>query len=164
MEIVTYNFQFGLGQDGRIDLERIAGEVNGTDIIVLQEIDYHRPRSDDVDQAAKLGGLLNEYHWVYGSDFDVNASLPQPDVRIKNIRRQFGNMVLSKNPILSTRLVPLPKSNLYNLHVGVLEAVVGLQQGGALRIYNTHLCATSQRDRVAQIIAMRDIIRRTPIA
>ena len=28
MKIVTYNIQFGLGKDGRFDLERIAGEVS----------------------------------------------------------------------------------------------------------------------------------------
>ncbi len=29
MKFVTYNIQFGLGKDGRFDLERIAGEVDG---------------------------------------------------------------------------------------------------------------------------------------
>jgi len=37
-----------------------------------------------------------------------------------------------------------------------------LPKSGALRIYNTHLGARSQRDRVEQIIFMRDIIRRAP--
>ncbi len=38
MNFVTYNIQFGLGKDGRFDLERIAGEVDGADVIALQEV------------------------------------------------------------------------------------------------------------------------------
>ncbi len=74
-------------------------------------------------------------------------------------------MILSKTPILSTRLFPLPKSALrqrHNMVVGVFEGVVELQQDGALRIYNAHLGARSQLDRVAQIISIRDTIRRAP--
>ncbi len=74
-------------------------------------------------------------------------------------------MILSKTPILSTRLFPLPKSALrqrHNMVVGVFEGVVKLQRDGALRIYNAHLGARSQHDRVAQIISIRDTIRRAP--
>ena len=74
-------------------------------------------------------------------------------------------MILSKTPILSTRLFPLPKSALrqrHNMVVGVFEGVVKLQRDGALRIYNAHLGARSQHDRGAQIISIRDTIRRAP--
>ncbi len=165
MKIVSYNIQFGLGKDGCFDLKRIAGEVDGADVIALQEVERHWPRSGDVDQAAQLGELLNQYYWVYGPYFDVDASTAEVDGSIKNRRRQFGNMVLSKTPILSTRLFPLPKLDLgpvHNMVVGVLEAVVTSPQGDALRIYNTHLSATSQRERVEQILSLRDIIRRVP--
>ena len=129
MKIVTYNVQFGLGRDGRFDLERIAREVDGADIIALQEVERNWRRSGNVDQPAQLGQFLNKYHWVYGPYFDVDASKSQPDGTIKNIRRQFGNMILSKTPILSTRLFPLPKSALrqrHNMVVGVFEGVVKL--------------------------------------
>ena len=165
MKIVTYNIQFGLGKDGRFDLERIASEVDGADVIALQEVERHWRRSDNVDQPAQLGKILNKYYWVYGPYFDVDASQPQPDGTIKNVRRQFGNMILSKTPIVSTRLFPLPKSALrqhHNMVAGVLEGVVKLQRDGALRIYNAHLGARSRRDRVAQILSIRDAIRRAP--
>ncbi len=165
MKIVTYNIQFGLGKDGRYDLERCASEVDGADIIALQEVERHWKRSGNVDQPARLGQILNRYYWAYGPYFDVDASTPQPDGRIENMRRQFGNMILSKTPILSTRLFPLPKSALrqrHNMVVGVFEGVVKLQRDGALRIYNAHLGARSQHDRVAQIISIRDTIRRAP--
>lgn len=165
MKIVTYNIQFGFGKDGRYDLERIASEVDGADIIALQEVERNWQRSGNVDQPAQLGKILNNYYWAYGPYFDVDASKSQPDGRIKNFRRQFGNMILSKTPILSTRVFPLPKSALrqrHNMVVGVFEGVVKLQQDGALRIYNAHLGARSQHDRVAQIISIRKTIRRAP--
>ena len=165
MKIVTYNIQFGLGKDGRFDPERIASEVDGADVIALQEVERHWKRSGNVDQPARLGRILNRYYWAYGPYFDVDASKLQPDGSIENVRRQFGNMILSKTPILSTRLFPLPKSALrqrHNMVAGVFEGVVELQQDGALRIYNAHLGARSQRDRVAQITSIRDTIRRAP--
>ena len=165
LKIVTYNIQFGLGKDGRFDLERIAGEVDGADIIALQEVERYWQRSGNVDQPARLGQILDRYHWVYGPSFDVDASTPRPDGGIENVRRQFGNMILSKTPILSTRLFPLPKSALrhcHNMVVGVLEGVVELPHDGALRIYNAHLGARSQHDRVMQIITIRGTIRRAP--
>ena len=165
MKVVTYNIQFGLGKDGRFDLERVAGEVDGADIIALQEVERHWNRSGNVDQPVLLGRMLNKYYWAYGPYFDVDASKPQPDGRINNVRRQFGNMILSKTPIQSTRLFPMPKSALrqrHNMVAGVFEGVVNLQHDGALRIYNAHLGAPSQHDRVKQIISIRDTIRRAP--
>ncbi len=165
MKIVTYNIQFGLGRDGRFDLERVAGEVEGADIIALQEVERNWHRSGNGDQPAQIGEILDKYYWVYGPYFDVDASRPLPDGRIENARRQFGNMILSKTPILSTRLFPLPKSALrqrHNMVAGVFEGVVELQSDGALRIYNAHLGARSQHDRVAQIISIRDTVRRAP--
>ena len=165
MKIVTYNIQFGLGKDGRFDLERVASEVDGADVIALQEVERYWKRSGNVDQVVQLGQILSRYYWAYGPYFDVDASIPQPDGSIENVRRQFGNMILSKTPILSTRLFPLPKSALrqrHNMVVGVFEGVVKLQQDGALRIYNAHLGARSQHDRVAQILSIRDTIRRAP--
>lgn len=165
MKIVTYNIQFGLGKDGCFNLERIASEVDGADVIALQEVERHWQRSGNADQPVQLGQILNNYYWAYGPYFDVDASTSQPGGRIKNVRRQFGNMILSKTPILSTRLFPLPKSALrhrHNMVVGVFEGVVRLQEDGALRIYNAHLGATSRHDRVSQIISIRDTIRRAP--
>ncbi|MHA1523220.1 MAG: endonuclease/exonuclease/phosphatase family protein [Alphaproteobacteria bacterium] len=165
MKIVTYNIQFGLGKGGAFDLERVASEVDGADIIALQEVERYWQRSGNVDQPAVLAKILDRYYWAYGPYFDVDASTPQPDGTIENVRRQFGNMILSKTPILSTRLFPLPKSALrqrHNMVVGVFEGVVKLRQDGALRIYNAHLGARSQHDRVSQILSIRDTIRRAP--
>jgi len=165
MKIVTYNIQFGLGKDNRFDLQRVANEVEGADIIALQEVERYWQRSGNTDQPAQLAQLLNKYYWAYGPYFDVDASKAEDDGSITNVRRQFGNMILSKTPIISTRLFPLPKTALrhrHNMVVGVFEGVVQLPNDAALRIYNAHLGARSQHDRVVQIHAIRKIIRNAP--
>lgn len=165
MKIVTYNIQFGLGKDGHFDLERIAGEVDGADIIALQEVERNWQRSGATDQPEKLARLLDRYYWVYGPFFDVDSSHREPDGKVINIRRQFGNMILSKTPIISTRLFPLPKSIINdqrNMVVGMLEGVVDFPGGAALRIYNAHLSAKSAEDRIAQIHTIRKVIARAP--
>ncbi len=165
MKVVTYNIQFGLGKDGRNDLQRIAGAVEGADIIALQEVERNWERSGNVDQPGVLASYLPEFYWVYGPYFDVDASRKNPDRTIGNARRQFGNMVLSKTPILSTRLFPLPKSATVkqrNMAVGMLETVVCQGGGKALRVYNTHLSAKSAQDRLTQIQRIRDTIARAP--
>jgi len=154
MKIVTYNIQFGLGKDGRFNLERIANEVCGADIIALQEVERNWQRSGMVDQPKILAQLLDQYYWVYGPFFDVDASRTGADGQVINIRRQFGNMILSKTPIISTRQFPLPKSSINdqrNMVVGMLEGIVELPGGKAMRIYNAHLSAKSVKDRIAQI-------------
>ncbi len=165
MKAVTYNIQFGLGKDAHNDLQRIAGAVEGADIIALQEVERNWDRSGNVDQPQILASYLPDFYWVYGPYFDVDVSQKSPDGSIKNARRQFGNMVLSKNPILSTRLFPLPKSATIkqrNMAVGMLETVICRGGGKALRIYNTHLSAKSQKDRMIQIQRMRDTIAQAP--
>jgi len=165
VKIVTYNIQFGLGKDEQFDLERIAREVDGADIIALQEVERNWQRSGMVDQPKVLAQLLDQYYWVYGPFFDVDASRRESNGRVINIRRQFGNMILSKTPIISTRLFPLPKSIINdqrNMVVGMLEGVVEMPGGKALRIYNTHLSAKSANDRIAQIHTMRAIIASAP--
>ena len=165
MKIVTYNIQFGLGKDGRNDLGRIAREVRGADIIALQEVERNWQHSGFVDQPKVLSDLLKQYYWVYGPYFDVDASQKNIDGTIANVRRQFGNMILSKTPILSTRLFPLPKTIITdqrNMVMGMLEGVVGLGKGQALRVYNTHLSAKSASDRIAQIHCIRKVIAQAP--
>jgi len=109
--------------------------------------------------------VVPKYYWAYGPYFDVDASISEPGSRIKNVRCQFGNMILSKTPILTIRLFPLPKSDLrdtHNMVVGVFEGVVKLQHDGALRIFNANLGARSRGDRIAQIKSIRETIRNAP--
>jgi endonuclease/exonuclease/phosphatase family metal-dependent hydrolase len=107
--IATYNIQYTLGRDGRYDLERIVREIGAADVIGLQEVETHNPRSGDIDQAAAIAALLPEHHYVFGPGVDVDASHRDGEGRLVRRRRQFGNMLLSRFPILWSKNHLLPK-------------------------------------------------------
>jgi len=153
MKIVTYNIRFGLGLDHCYNLERIATEIDGADIIGLQEVERFWRRSGMVDQPQVLGDLLSEYYWAYCPAFDVDASTTNEDGSVLNRRRQFGPMLLSRWPILSARTLifpQLPANELISMATGALECVVDTSCG-PLRVYSLHLSAYSPRERLLQI-------------
>ena len=108
MRLASYNIQYSKGQDGVYAIERIADVVSSRDIICLQEVECHVERSGNIDQAQRLAEMMPMHHWVYGPAVDVDGSTVSGG-RIVRRRRTFGNMVLSRWPILSTRTHVLPK-------------------------------------------------------
>ena len=159
MKIVTYNIRFGLGTDQCCNLERIAAEVEGADIIGLQEVERYWRRSGMVDQPQLLGELLKGYYWAYCPAFDVDASTKSGDGSVLNRRRQFGPMVLSRWPIRSSRTLvfpQLPASELISMVTGALECVIETPLG-PLRVYSLHLSALSPRERILQIDALLEM-------
>jgi endonuclease/exonuclease/phosphatase family metal-dependent hydrolase len=165
MKVVTYNIQFGLGKDNRYDLARVASEVEDADIIALQEVDCHWQRSGCVDSPAVLASHLPEHHWVFGPNLDMDASYRDHAGRLVNRRRQFGTMILSRLPIVSSRNHPLPKYGTLTQHSiqqGALEAVIMTERAGPVRIYSTHLSHLSTATRMPQVEALLDIHARAP--
>ena len=157
MKVVSYNIQYGKGKDGHFDLSRIAAEVEGADLIALQEVERFWARSGMVDQAARLGELLPDYYWVYGAGVDLSVS--QHGAGIDNRRRQFGNMVMAKSPITMSRNHLLPKyssTGPMSLQRNALECVVdtGL---GPIRVYSVHLTHLSAFTRAPQIERLLEI-------
>ena len=165
MKFVTYNIQYGLGKDNRYDLARIAREVENADVIALQEVERHWQRSGCVDAPAVLGSHLPEHHWVYGANLDMDASYRDAAGRLVNRRRQFGTMILSRSPIVSSRNHLLPKYGTLTQHSiqqGALEAVIVTQHAGPVRVYSVHLSHLSLAARMPQIDALLDIHARAP--
>ena len=164
MRLVTYNIQYGLGQDGRYDLARIAAEVAEADVIALQEVDRFWQRSGMVDAPAELGRHLPGHHWVFGANLDMDADVRDAEGRVVHRRRQFGTMILSRSPILSSRNHLLPKYGTLTQHSiqqGTLEAVIEAPFG-PLRVYSVHLSHLDAATRLPQVAALLDIHRRAP--
>lgn len=164
MKFVTYNIQYGLGQDNRTDLGRIADAVRSSEIICLQEVERFWKRSGAQDQVATLADALPDHHWVYAANLDVDASFRDETGRLINRRRQFGNMILSKHPILSSRNMPLPKRALIHQHSiqqGLLETVID-HPDGPLRVYTTHLSHLCPQTRLPQVEAILKFIAAAP--
>ncbi|NKB62789.1 MAG: hydrolase [Gammaproteobacteria bacterium] len=156
MKLVSYNIQYGKGQDNIVDIERIVGEIQGADVIALQEVDRFWPRTGMVDQVQQITERLPEYYWVYGAGVDLHCSQSPPH---ENRRRQFGNMILSRYPIESSRHHLLPKLGSIgplSIQRSAIEASIK-PCSYKLRIYSVHLTHLSSQTRIPQIERLFDI-------
>lgn len=163
MKLVSYNIQYGFGSDGRYDLARCAKVVAGADIIALQEVERHWLRSNEDDQPELLSRLLPGYHWVYGPAFDMDAST-RHEGRIVNRRRQFGTMILSKLPIVWSRLHALPLRRAMrplNTRNAALECMIRTH-AGPVRFLSLHLAHIAAEERLEQIDHLLAEHRRAP--
>ena len=153
MRFVSYNIRYSQGGDDKFDLERIADAVRGADVIALQEVVRNMPTVPDEDQPAGLSELLPDYYWVYGPSTDLDASERDAQGHVVNKRMQFGDMLLSKYKILSSRLLLLPRVRSYEVNLiqqGVLEGIIDFPSG-PLRVYSIHLNHLSSRQRMGEI-------------
>ncbi len=163
MQFVSYNIQFGRGKDKRFDLPRIAAEVSGADVIALQEVERFWQRSGNVDQVAELVELFTDYHWVYGPGVDLHIDGEHTGAQHPK-RRQFGNLLLSRKPILSSRHHLLPKyasTGPLSLQRSAVEAVIQTSIG-ALRVYSLHLTHLTAATRIPQIETLLRIHQQAP--
>lgn len=152
MRVVSYNIQWGMGRDRRIDLSRIADTVATADIVALQEVERNWRDQEFPDQTLRLAELLPEYNWVYGAAVNLHGGT--------GIRRQIGNMILSRLPIESTRTLPLPSRPVkghVNDQQAMIEAVIG-----DLRVYNTHLNYLGEDQRLKQAARALSFIAEAP--
>ena len=153
LTVATYNIAHAAGIDGRLDLERIAAEIErgGAEIVGLQEVDRHwSERSQFVDQAQWLADRLG-MQVVYGANLDLDP--PAPD----RPRRQYGTAILSSHPILWSRNTHLPRPE-NGEQRGLLEAGIDVD-GVRIRVANTHLQHTSAVERRAQTERIVELLR-----
>jgi endonuclease/exonuclease/phosphatase family metal-dependent hydrolase len=165
LKLVSYNIQYGRGRDGVFDLERIAAAIAGADVIALQEVERYWQRSGMRDQPGEIADLLGDYHWTYGAGVDVDASTRDAQGRLHNRRRQFGNMLLSRKPILSSRNHLLPKyASLGPMSIQrcALEGVMETRSG-LLRTYSVHLTHLCAETRMPQLERLLDIHRQARV-
>ncbi|MFK0687884.1 endonuclease/exonuclease/phosphatase family protein [Mesorhizobium sp. IMUNJ 23033] len=163
MKLVSYNIQYGFGGDGRYDLARCAKIVAGADIIALQEVERHWQRTNEDDQPELLSRLLPGYHWVYGPAFDMDAS-QERDGRMVTRRRQFGTMLLSRLPIVWSRLHTLPLRRTLrplNTRNAALECMIRTP-AGPVRFLSLHLAHIAAEERLEQIDYLLNEHRRAP--
>ncbi|OCA85726.1 hypothetical protein A8F94_12690 [Bacillus sp. FJAT-27225] len=131
--VVTFNIHHGIGVDKELDLGRIASLLKSldADIIGLNEVDrFFSERSAFQDQAKYLAKEL-QYDHVFG-----------PAVTMEgldgNEKRQFGNALLTRLPIIE------PKNYPFDFLPKVIEdralLEVALKTGDqTLKVFVTHL-------------------------
>jgi endonuclease/exonuclease/phosphatase family metal-dependent hydrolase len=156
IRIVTWNIQCGLGADGVRDLDRIASTIRAladADVICLQEVARHDPELDDgagADQVAALKARFFQHEVFFGAALDRAGSTPSH-------RRQFGNMILSRLPVLDVATYPLPRPaepGVKHMRRVAIEAVIAARSG-PLRVTTAHLEFFAGGQRAAQAEALR---------
>ncbi len=157
MKLITWNLQWGRGIDGRVELARIVAHARSMadfDVLNVQEIADNFPGlegNDDADQFAQLAALLPGYTAIPGYGVDLQGT----DGR----RRRFGNMILTRLPVLSVRRHALPwpadpgKESMPRV---AIEATLRLPMG-PVRVTTTHLEYYSPVQRAAQAARLREL-------
>jgi endonuclease/exonuclease/phosphatase family metal-dependent hydrolase len=159
MILITWNVQWCRGVDLAVDPARIVAEAKRLadfDVLCLQEIadNYPDPRlggSSGEDQFARLAELLPGFAAVAG----VAVDQPADGWR----RRRFGNLILSRLPVLQVyrHLLPYPcDPGVPGMPRIAVEAIVRAP-GGDVRVITTHLEYYSDAQRMAQAEALRTI-------
>ncbi len=159
IKLASYNIQYGVGKDHRLDLNRIAAELGHADLIALQEVEVGNPLRGMRDQPEELANILGHQHCVYGPGVDVYLD-PSLTGGRPGLRQKFGNMILSRWPILSVVTHALPKvalRDLLHLQCMLIETVIGTP-AGPLRFCCTHLSHMSPMTRMPQVHALREIM------
>ena len=93
---MTYNIRHGAGADGVVNLDRIANVILSAqpDLVAVQEVDRFVARTERTDQASILAELTGMY-MAFGFADNYQGG-------------DFGNVILSRFPIDSLALHPLP--------------------------------------------------------
>jgi endonuclease/exonuclease/phosphatase family metal-dependent hydrolase len=159
VRILSWNIQWGRGIDGCVDLARTAGVARGfeADVYCFQEVAINHPELPGgaaMNQVEWLSGLFLGHEAIYGVGSDLPDSIGG--------RRQFGNLILSRLPVLQVfrHLLPWPADPAVpSMQRVAVEAVIGAPgfPGGALRVITTHLEYYSVTQRAAQVAALREI-------
>ena len=155
MKLVTWNIQCGKGCDGVVDLPRIvstARALGDADVFCFQEISDNFVNLDGgIDQSGVLAALLPGYRPVFHPAVETVDDQGQ--------RHRFGNMTLSRLPVLqvANHLLPWPPAAaVRSMRRHALEVTV-LAAFGPVRITNTHLEFHSVEQRNAQIGRLLDL-------
>jgi len=156
MKLVTWNIQWGLGVDHRVDLERIvrtARDMADFDVLCLQEIADNFPgleESGGADQFSELAELLLPEFRLYAA-FGVDVAGDG------GRRRRFGNAIVTRYTAMSIRrhALPWPADPGKETMPRVAVEVTVQSPMGPIRITTTHLEYYSDVQRRAQAARLR---------
>lgn len=157
MKLLQWNVQWCRGMDGSVDaarIARVAKELADPDVACFQEVAINfadLAGSGGEDQVALLRREFPAYAAVFAAAVDVPAG--------NGARRQFGNLLLSRYPLLQCFRHALPwppdpgKPSMPRIAIeAVVQAPFGL-----VRVLTTHLEYYSPVQRAAQVQRLRDL-------
>ena len=139
--VTSYNIHGGKGTDRVRDLDRIADNLRGAQLIGLNELHRMNPFSSS-NQAEQLGAALG-MPWLF-------APTEQ-----KWWYHDFGNGLLTSLPIDYWQRIPLSRNYGKSFRNVVLAAVE--YRGRTVQVLVTHLDRSDDRERAAQVRAVGDL-------
>jgi len=169
MQLITWNVQWCKGCDGVVDPSRIARTARAMadfDVLCLQEVARNFPAlegSRGEDQFRLLAEALPGYTVIEGIAVDRGPSLAGHASGMVQgrspARRQFGNAILTRWPVLQVfrHLLPWPADDDVASMQRVAVEVVLAAPKGPLRVTTTHLEYYSHRQRMAQVERLREL-------
>jgi endonuclease/exonuclease/phosphatase family metal-dependent hydrolase len=157
MQLITWNIQWGRGADGVVDLPRIVRicrAMADVDVLCFQEVGRGFPGlagSEGRDAFAALAAELPGWTAVEGLGVDV--------LGVGGARRQFGELILTRRPVLAAfrHLLPWPADPKVPTMQRVALEVVVAGARGPLRVTTTHLEYYSAAQRAAQVERLRTL-------
>lgn len=155
MRVLSWNIQWGRGADGKVDLARTVGAIRAAgelDLVCLQEVASNFPGLAGgacEDEPAYFAAAFPGFEAVFGAGMDV------PDGQ--GGRARFGNLLLSRLPVgqVFRHLLPAPADPRFPAMQRVCVEAVVTTRRGPVRVLTTHLEYYSQRQRRAQVEALR---------
>lgn len=126
LRVLTYNIHHGEGTDGKIDLDRIASIIKSAkpDLVAIQEVDVKTKRSKGIDQAQELAKRTG-LHGKFGRAIDFQDG-------------EYGQVVLSRFPILEFRTVELPNEAGREQRIAAIADVRLGEKGPRIQFVSTH--------------------------
>ncbi|NHZ63490.1 endonuclease/exonuclease/phosphatase family protein [Massilia genomosp. 1] len=160
MNLITWNIQRGRSPSGKCDIAHTAAslrKVADADVLCLQEVSSgytDMPGCDGANQFALLAHHFPGYVAVVGLACDTAGEGDGP-------RRLFGNMILSRHPVLQVLRHALPwppDPAVMSMQRIALEATLDTPLG-LIRVTTTDLEYFSRPQRSAQVQRLRDLQR-----
>jgi len=145
LRVVCWNVRHGVGEDGKLDLPRIAAVIlaQKPDIVALQEVDNRCARSGNIDQAAELARLTG-LSGIFGKAMDYDGG-------------GYGQALLSRHPITAHKVRPLPSSAEPRI---AFEATLSVD-GTEMCIVSVHLDLNAAK-RLAQAETLTTLYKNNP--
>lgn len=144
MKVLTYNIHQWEGQDGRLDVQRLAGIIasSGAAIVSLNEVLHpvftnYRRSEPLVELAERLG-----MDWAFGESYRI--------CQRAHGWGPLGNAVLSRFPVVDSANHPLPRLPLTQER-NLLKVRLKLGLGQHFTIYSTHLDHAFEGTRLWQL-------------
>lgn len=142
IRIGSYNIKHA--SDAKLNLKTIAKVIteNDLDIVGIQEVDLRTRRSNSIDQPRMLADAAGMPYYVFVRGIDYQGG-------------QYGTLILSKYPIVSSEVIPLESWDKEGRALG--HAVIDLG-GFQFDFFNTHL---SYEDKTLRGLQFAEVAEKT---